>query len=271
MRRRLLAGLVAGALLALPGPAGAQTSAPPGPLPVTVEPGPATVRDFAPACSDVVFLGIEEQLSFVLTRAAAAGPLAVAYRLSGSAQPGVHYEPLPGWALFPPGATSVAVAITPRTTPFGAVVSLTMEVVPSADRATITFVSPPAPGPHECGYRFTADPWNTWQSIPVGATPHALTLEQLTPPEYTPANGVFRVVGGSLPPGVALAPDGSFTGAAAAAGAWRAHVEACRPGPPGTCVTTSLVVMVTPGWLAAPPAALPVCLPWLPPPWSGAC
>ncbi|MFP5319305.1 MAG: hypothetical protein ACLGI2_13570 [Acidimicrobiia bacterium] len=259
----MFAGLAVWLVSALAAPAGAQTATAP---PVLVQGGPATTREFGPACSDVHYVGVQERLSFVLHRGGStAGPLVVPYRLSGTAQPGVHYERLPGWVLFPPGQPSVTVPVTPRQTSWGAVVDLTLEAVPSGSRATITFVSPPSPGPHECGYRFTADPWNGWQSVPVGGTPHALTLEQNLPPEWLPAAGRFRVTSGRLPDGVALAPDGTFTGRAATPGSYLARVEACRPGPPGTCVTTTLIVVVTSG----PAPAL--CSPWLPPQWRPAC
>lgn len=294
MQRRKFAGLVAGVAVGMSAalsvaPTGAQVVTPPGAETVTVEGGPARLRDFAPACSDVFFLGIEERLSFVLTRSGpATTPMAVAYRLSGSAQPGVHYGPLPGWAMFPAGEATIEVEVTPRTTPFGGVVTLTLETMPRGSSATITFVSPAEPGPHECGYRFTDDEWNTWQSIPLGGTPHPLTVEGFTPPAYTPAAGVFRLVWGALPDGVGLAEDGSFTGAATAPGATRSLIEACRPQPPGTCITTNLLVVVEPG--TGPPTpppptpppppppvpdpplfSFPFCLPWLPPEWQSAC
>ena len=241
----MLAGLVAGVVLALSAPAAAQTTTPL-PAPVVVEPGPARTRDVSLPCTDVVLLQFQERLSFVLRRSGStAAPLAAVYRLSGG-RPGVHYDQLPGWVVFPAGVGSVVVPVTPRATPNGAIVRLTMEAWPGGSTAAISFVSPPGPGPHECGYRFTPDRWNTWQVVPVGGTPHPLTVERFLAPVFLPAAGRFRIVSGGLPAGVTLAPDGTFTGRATTPGYTAARIEACRPEPPGTCVTTDLVIAVTP-------------------------
>ncbi|MDQ4132642.1 MAG: hypothetical protein M3179_05410 [Actinomycetota bacterium] len=218
---------------------------------VTVEPGPARQVEFIQRCSDAIAV-VEERTSFVLhRRGETEPPLTVTYRLSGSAQAGVHYEPLPGSVTFPAGSTSVVVDVVPRPTPNGALVDLTLEVTggtplapPVPPSARTEFVSPVPPGPAECGYNFTSDPWNTAQTVPVGGSLHALSLEQVAPPARVPATGVFRLVGGALPPGVELRPDGSFGGAPHAPGTFAARIEACRPDPPGTCVTTELTVTV---------------------------
>lgn len=275
MRRWTVTVLTAFLLLAGPAEAGAQsttTTMAPVSAPVTVEPGPSRLASFLPPCSDVG-LGLEEQLSFVLRRAAdTTVPLTVNYRLSGSAQPGVHYEPLPGSATFPAGAPSVTVPVVPRQTASGAVVDLTLELVGTAQpqRASITFISPPPAGPVECGYNFTSDPRNTEQRIAVGEGLHALTLEAFSPPVLGPAEGVFTLREGALPPGITLQRDGSFTGAATAAGTFNARIQACRPTPPGTCVGTDLAVAVTrsgllprtgpPGWMGAVPGAAAILL-----------
>lgn len=209
---------------------------------VTVEGGPATPAAFVERCSDVGTL-FDQQLSFVLRRPApATDALTVDYQLSGTAQPGVHYVALPGSVTFPPGAESVTVEVVPLRTPRGTLVDLTMTV--DGDSATIHFVSPPSPGPYECGYFFTGDPWNTSQTVAVGQPLHPLTLQQLAVPFLVPATGRFRVVSGMLPPGVTLNQDGSFAGAPLVPGTYVARIEACRPEPPGTCVTTDLTVTV---------------------------
>lgn len=148
------------------------------------------------------------------------------------------------------GSSTVTVAVVPRPVSRGDFVELTLTVTglplapPVPPSATIQFISPPTPGPVECGYEFPPDPWNTAQTINVGETPRPLTLRQFTPPVLSPATGRFRVVSGNLPPGVELRSDGSFGGGATTAGAFTARIEACRTEPPGTCVTTDLTVTV---------------------------
>lgn len=209
---------------------------------VTVEGGPATQQLFVERCSDVgVFF--DEQRSFILHRTGPTDePLTVTYTLSGTAQAGVHYQPLPGSVTFPAGATSVTVDVVPLSTLRGTLVSLTMAV--QGDSATIQFVSPPPPGPFECGYFFSNDPWNTSQTVDVGEALHPLTLMQLASPFLVPATGRFRVVSGALPFGVRLNDDGTFAGAPLVPGTSVATIEACRPEPPGTCITTELTVTV---------------------------
>jgi hypothetical protein len=241
---------VAAVLLALLGVAGAAPAVAQTPAEVvSVEAGPTHFNFHAAPCSDVA-VAVDEALSFVLRRTGtASGPLTVTYALSGSAQAGVHYDPLPGSVTFPPGASSVTVDVSPRATPGGAVVDLTLEVTGGAPAqpaaATIRFVSPLPPEPVECGYFFSRDPWNTAQTVAVGRSLHPLTLEQFTVPSVSPARGRFRLVGGTLPPGVTLNEDGSFSGAPLVPGTYLARIEACRPEPPGTCVTTELTVTVT--------------------------
>lgn len=280
MRRWTRRGLAA-ILLFLAGGvpnAGAQTTTTtgaPGPTAVTVEPGPSRLEGYLPPCSDLG-IAVQQQLAFVLGRTNTAVPLTVTYRLSGSAQAGVHYEPLPGSVTFAAGSASVTVPVVPRPTPTGAIVNLTLEVVGAVTpqggqpSASITFVSPPPPGPVECGYNFTSDPWNAEQRIAVGEGLHRLTLEEFSPPVLAPAEGVFSLVGGALPPGITLQRDGSFTGAATTAGTFTARIQACRPVPPGTCVTTGLTVAVTgagllprtgpPGWVNGGPGAAAILL-----------
>lgn len=219
---------------------------------LSVSPGPSESVFFGPPCNDVM-LGVEQQTSFVLTRTGATGsPLTLSYTVSGTGEAGVHYEPLPGTATVAAGQSSTVVAVTPLTTPRGNVVDLTLQLQPDPAygvgdpaSAQIHFVSPAEPGPHECGYSFTDDPWNTTQTVAVGEALHALSLEQFTPPIIQPAPGVFRALDGALPLGVELRADGSFGGAANAPGVFEATIEACRAEPPGTCVRTVLVVTVT--------------------------
>lgn len=225
------------------------TAATPGPTPVTVEGGPSRQSGFSQPCSDVG-VRFDEQLSFVLRRDDPAASRTVQYRLFGSAQPGVHYEPLPQSIDFPEGSSSVSVAVVPRQTRSGELVALTMELVgvessPGTQiSATIRFVSPPPPGPVECGYRYSSHPWNTRQMIGLGEGLRALTVDEFRPPMVTEATGVFSVISGELPPGVRIQDDGSFAGKASAAGTFTARIQACRAAPPGTCVTTVLVVVV---------------------------
>ena len=216
---------------------------------VTVEGGPATPTLFVEPCND---LGVrfDEQRSFVLHRTGSTEqPLTVAYTLSGTAQPGVHYQPLPGSVTFPAGATTVTVDVVPLPTPRGTLVSLAMAV--DGDSATIRFVSPRPPERVECGYYFTLDSWNTSQNVAIGEGLHQLTLMQLLVPFLVPAEGRFRVVGGMMPPGVRLNADGTFAGTPLLPGTYVATIEACRPEPPGTCITTELTVTVRGSFLDA--------------------
>ena len=244
VRRLAMAGLLAiTVLLGVPA-AVAQT----GDEVISVEGGPSRLNFLLPPCNDVA-IAVDEQTSFVLRRTGpATGPLTVTYRLTGTAQPGVHFQPLPGSVTFPPGVNAVTVDVLPLPTPHGAIVDLTLEVTGGAVAnpawATIRFVSPPPSMPRECGYFFSDDPWNRSQTVSVGQPLHALTLEQLVPPIVAPATGRFRVVSGTLPPGVTLNEDGSFSGTPLVPGTYVARIEACRPAPPGTCVTTDLTVTV---------------------------
>ena len=216
---------------------------------VTVEGGPATLNGLLRPCNDAVET-FDEQRSFVLRRTGpTSAPLTVTYTVFGSAQPGVHYQPLPGSVTFPVGAASATVDVVPLASPGGAVVDLTMALLSGA--ATIRFVSPPIPVPVECGYFFTDDPWNRAQTVAIGEALHPLTLMQLRPPSLVPATGRFTVVSGVLPPGVRLNEDGTFAGSALAPGTYVATIEACRPEPPGTCVVTELTVTVRGSFLDA--------------------
>jgi hypothetical protein len=246
-------GVVAAGLMA--GPGGGAVAQPAGGDPVvTVEAGPTRPASFSQPCNDVV-LGFDEATSFVLRRSpASANPLSVSYRLGVAPQHDQALEPVPGTATFAAGLDTATVTVTPGTTREGALVEVTLELaagpgyrVGTPASATIRFVSPRFPGPVECGYRFTADPWNAGQTVALGEPLHALTLEQFVPPGLLPAPGVFRVVAGILPAGVTLAADGSFAGVPAAPGVSTARIEACRPAPPGTCVTTDLSVTVVGG------------------------
>jgi hypothetical protein len=257
--RALRAALVAVLLvvaLAAASPVGAQTGEPA----VTVASGPTTRQSFAPPCNDVV-LEFEAATSFVLSRTGATtSPLTLTYEATasasfpgpGAAEPGVHFDPLPGTATFAAGQSSTTVTVTPRALDRPVQVEMVLTVVDGAGyspgspgTATIRFATPRTGVALECGYQFTDDPWNRSQTVAVGESLHALTLEQFTPPALTPAPGRFRVVSGTLPAGVTLREDGSFAGAPTSPGTTTATIEACRPAPPGTCVTTTLTVTVT--------------------------
>jgi hypothetical protein len=252
MRRWILVLLTT--LLVVANPLAALAQAPPtSPTTVGVEPGPEVEQLLFQPCSDVVATYLRP-LSFVVRRSGPLdGSLTVWYTTSGAAQPGVHYEPLPGFVTFDPGSDTATVAIVPRAGPQAELVNLTLQVQSASapvtftsSAATIEFVSPWNQEAVECGYRFTADDWNRMQTVTVGEPLHALTLEQVVPPAVLPATGVFRVVSGFLPTGTELQPDGTFSGRATTPGSSLATIEACRPGPPRTCVTTELTVTVSP-------------------------
>jgi hypothetical protein len=210
---------------------------------VTVEAGPTSLNGIHRPCNDAVE-AFEEQRSFVLRRTGpTSAPLTVPYAVHGSAQPAIHYQPLPGSVTFPMGSASTIVDVVPLASPGGAVVDLTMELLSGA--ATIRFISPLIPVPVECGYYFTAGSWNRAQTVAVAQPLHQLTLEELWPPIMRPATGRFRLAGGTLPPGVRLNDDGSFAGTPLVPGTFVSRIEACRPAPPGTCIATDLTVTST--------------------------
>jgi hypothetical protein len=232
---------------------------------VSVEPGPVVEQWLLRPCNDAVVIYLRP-LSFEFRRAGSlAGPLTIGYTTSGTAQPGVHFEPLPGTVTMGPGVDTVTVPVVPRPGPTAELVNLTLQMASvssptdlGATSATIEFVSPWDQAPVECGFGFTADEWNRTQMVALGQSPHPLTLEEFVPPVTRPATGRFRLVSGSLPRGLRLRPDGSFSGRALSLGTSVATIEACRPQPPGTCVRTELRIEVVPAAIGREPGcALP--------------
>ena len=116
------------------------------------------------------------------------------------------------------------------------------------DTATVTVFVTPVNDPPV----YTGAPSNTSQTLTIGGTPVSL--------EAIDANGdplVYSMLGGSLPPGVTLNPDGSFSGTAVASGEYTVTVEVCDDGVPALCDTTTLTVVVGLGLVNLPPDLAP--------------
>ncbi len=103
---------------------------------------------------------------------------------------------------------------------------------------------------------FTAAPSNTTQSVALGGA-----LAPLAVVPYPGTTPYFALDDGSLPPGVELQPDGTFTGIATQEGTFVAIIGACTPAfvadvppseMPGTCALTRLTVVVGDGGPALP-------------------
>ena len=109
--------------------------------------------------------------------------------------------------------------------------------------ATIRFVSPPT-GFGRVWVPLPAHPWNTRQTISLGEGLRALTVDEFRPPIITEATGVFSVISGELPPGVRIQDDGPLWARPQPQVRSLLGFQACRAAPPGTCVTTDLVVVV---------------------------
>jgi hypothetical protein len=104
-----------------------------------------------------------------------------------------------------------------------------------------------APGDAACGWRLSET--DAERTVEVGQTPVALEVLAGSPSgEWFPfPSAEWRVVGGALPEGLTLLPDGTFAGVAARPGTSRATIEACRPDTePAVCAATSLTVTVLP-------------------------
>ena len=85
---------------------------------------------------------------------------------------------------------------------------------------------------------FTADATNTTQSLAFGGTPLAMRATDVDSSSLT-----YRILSGSLPPGVGLLPDGTFTGSATQAGSTTARVEVCDSA--GGCTVSTLVIAIS--------------------------
>jgi hypothetical protein len=101
--------------------------------------------------------------------------------------------------------------------------------------ATVTVDPHPAPAPANLAPTFTDASTNTSQTVPVGGTLSALSA--------TDANGdalTYELVGGSLPPGITLNLDGTFSGTATKPGDYSATISVCDNGTPRMCTTRVL-------------------------------
>jgi hypothetical protein len=99
---------------------------------------------------------------------------------------------------------------------------------------TVT-AAPPANSPPV----FTGAEPNTAQSVPVGGSIGSLAA---TDPDGDPL--VYTVTAGSLPPGVTLNIDGTFTGSPTTAGVFTFTVQVCDDGVPVLCDTRVLTLTV---------------------------
>ncbi len=100
--------------------------------------------------------------------------------------------------------------------------------------ATVTFTVLPPPNQ---GPRFSADPDNTTQTVNPGRKPAGLVALDPDGDRLT-----YSVIGGGLPAGLTLGPDGNFTGTATVPGTFRPVVEACDAS--GACTRTTLTLVV---------------------------
>lgn len=245
--------VIAAAMAAVSGGAApAETSTPP--ATVSVATGPTEVVGFSGPCDDAV-VPVDQATAFVLARDGDLSPLEVTIRATGSAAPGEHVAALPDTVAFPTGATEVTVPLEVQATTPAELVELQLEVLPGEGyapaepvQATATFATPAA-GPSECGFRIAGGPQLT-RSVELGRTPEPIVVEELVVPAdffpiEDPAAYTVRVVDGALPAGLALEPDGRFTGSAQSVETREATIEACRTGPPGTCASADAVLTVT--------------------------
>lgn len=252
MMRRLWIYLIVAALFLLSGTAAAQTMEE---AAVRVTPGPTSEETFLAECHDAVLV-FEEATSFVLERTGETDvALAVAYEVSGSALAGEHYEPLPGTVEFGVGESTATVAVDVLTGERSELVQLRLQIADGdnyqpgvPDEAAIEFVRPRDPSlpPVECGF-FFRDGDRIERTVEVGAAPDRVVVEEFAPPsriELSPESYRVTHVGGELPPGLSLAGDGRFLGAADQQGTYESSIEACRTEPPGTCTTATLVIKV---------------------------
>ncbi|HEX5616286.1 MAG TPA: LPXTG cell wall anchor domain-containing protein [Acidimicrobiia bacterium] len=220
---------------------------------VRVEPtGPSVI----PECNDVV---VFRDAAFTFTRTGDdAEGLTVTYAVGGQAVAGQDYVALPGTVVIPAGEDSVTVVPEMLFGDRTEIVDVTLTVVDgddydvgAASSAAGLVVSPRDPllGPYVCGWRVA--PESTDHDIEVGDVPAPLVAQEGGEAVFglwgdRPA--VWRVLGGALPPGVELADDGSFTGAAATSGTYVATVEACHPSAtdPPACATADVTIEVHP-------------------------
>lgn len=84
---------------------------------------------------------------------------------------------------------------------------------------------------------YTDDPDNTAQVVPVGVKPQP--LDATDPDKDTLTH---TQIGGLLPPGVTLSPDGTFGGAPGQPGTYKITVRVCDP--TGACDDTDLTLVV---------------------------
>lgn len=225
---------------------------------ITVEAGPSAEAWFAGQCNDAV-VAFQESTSFVLERTGdRRGELTVTYETSGTAEPGEHYEALPGEVVFEADDRTATIDVEVLAGDTTELVDLRVRVTDAEDyspgsarEAAIQFVRPRESSlpPPECGFSFVEGE-RIERTIGIGATPERVVVKELRAPielEVPPEGLRMAVTGGVLPPGLALAEDGRFTGAAGEPGTFESSIQACRTTPPGTCIVTSLLVTVSTG------------------------
>lgn len=212
--------------------------------------GPFVVEE----CNDV---GTSFGTRFTFTRDVDfARDLYVAYDVSGTAISGVHYVPLSGTVVIRAGDASATVEPLMSTRSRTKLFDLTVAVrdtndydvgAPGAATALVVTPRDPLLGPYVCGWRVA--PESTEHDIEVGDVPASLVAQEggeAVFGQWGARPAVWRVLGGALPPGVELADDGSFTGAATTSGTYVATVEACHPSAtdPPACATADVTIEV---------------------------
>ena len=241
------------------GAAGAQEALPV----VSIESGPTTPSTGVPDCTDALEV-FDEATSFAVRRTGdTSTAIEVGYKVSGTAQPGVHYSALPGTVAIPAGAEEAVVDVDVLNGSRAVAVQLEITLaegdtytVGEPASVPIRFYSERDPSiPLDCDFFafHPEDPANTLQVISVGEGLRSLHTGSWGQGTSDPAPGQFNLVAGTLPPGITLNADGSFAGVATAAGTTIATIEACSvPYYTGDCDTTELRVVVQPAGTELP-------------------
>lgn len=224
---------------------------------VTLRPGPTSELHHLAECNDVLESHEAATSVVVLERSdGVEDPLEVAITEVGPAMPGEDHEALPASMTFPAGADEVTLTVTPLAADEGRIVELEVRLVAGdgyevgePHRARLVFLRPKAADapPKECGFGFLEGPELT-RDVVVGGRPDDILVGASLPPgdlsPLPPDRYRVQVLDGALPPGLTLATDGTFGGAATDPGRTVATIEACRTEAPGTCRTAELTITV---------------------------
>jgi uncharacterized repeat protein (TIGR01451 family) len=148
----------------------------------------------------------------------------------------VTFTPASGFS----GTATFSYVGTDGTLTDAASVTVTVTPPPPAPPVTGPPTAPPVQGPpanHAPAY--TDAPANTTQAVVAGAPLAPLAA---TDPDGDPLS--YALVEGTLPPGVQLNSNGTFSGAATAAGDYPVVLRVCDNGTPAMCTSTALRIAV---------------------------